>query len=100
MAKLLQKSYWPKTAIEGHEAYMAEEDKRDKEFEQLWANHEKAREAGEVEGQIYSHPIADGAAYYLVTKAKPLTLCWINVGDCWQAPYPLIRGLRVADINW
>lgn len=53
---------------------------------------------GEVVGLIHSIPWADGAAYYLVTKEKPLTLQHIPVGDAWQIPYTYIHGTRKYDI--
>lgn len=43
-------------------------------------------------------PVADGAAYYVVVKRRPLTLRWVPFGDCWHAPGAWIRGLRASDI--
>jgi len=54
---------------------------------------------GEVVGAVVRFPYADGYAFYRVTKEKPLTLQHIPYGDAWNLPYPMIRGLRLADIK-
>jgi len=53
---------------------------------------------GEVVGAVLSWPVADGAAYYVVTKEKPLTLQHLAYGDAWHIQYVLIRGLRKQDV--
>lgn len=53
---------------------------------------------GQVVGAVLSWPRGDGAAYYIVTKEKPLTLQWIPYSDAWQVEYALIKGLDKADI--
>ena len=53
---------------------------------------------GQVVGAVLSWPVADGKAYYLVTKDKPLTLQHIPYGDAWQVDPVLIRGLRRDDV--
>ena len=68
------------------------------QFKVLMKEHDKAVEQGKIVDRILQWPIADGYAYYLVTKEKPLTLQWINVGDCWTMPAFAIRGLRVEDL--
>jgi hypothetical protein len=54
---------------------------------------------GEVVGALLSWPRGDGAAYYQVTKASPLTLRWIQCGDEWTVEPALIRGLTLADVR-
>lgn len=51
------------------------------------------------EDKIWATGIADGAAYYFIKSEKPLVLQHIPFGDRWQAPYAMIRGLRLADIK-
>jgi len=58
----------------------------------------RALPKGEVKEAVVAIPWADGAAYYLVTKAKPLTLAHIEVGDAWKVPVFMIRGLTLKDI--
>jgi hypothetical protein len=52
----------------------------------------------EVVGGLIRFQVADGYAYYLVTKESPLTLEWVPFGDNWQVSAPTIRGLRKADV--
>lgn len=54
---------------------------------------------GEIVGGVLALPYADGYAYYIVTKAKPLTLRWIPYCDAWQVPDVYIRGLRLEDVR-
>ena len=49
--------------------------------------------------RIWATPVADGQAMYLVTSEKPLLLRRIPYMDKWQAPLPLIRGLRLSDVQ-
>ena len=53
---------------------------------------------GQIVGAVYWGTVADGRAYYIVTKEKPLTLEWIPVADAWELPEPYIRGLTKNDI--
>lgn len=53
---------------------------------------------GKVTGIIVKFPVADGYAFYRVSREKPLTLQHIPFGDGWQIPIAHIRGLRKADI--
>ena len=54
---------------------------------------------GEVVGGVVQFPVADGAAVYLVTKAKPLTLQHVPYCDGYAIPFAHIRGLKLADIQ-
>lgn len=49
---------------------------------------------GQVVGAVLQFPMGDGAAYYLVTKASPLTVEHIPVGDAWHAGQETIRGIN------
>lgn len=53
---------------------------------------------GEVEGVMIRFQRGDGYAIYVVSKASPLTLSHVEVGDAWQVEDALIRGLREEDI--
>jgi hypothetical protein len=94
MARLLKTPYFKDT----DEDYRIMMNNRDAKFDKLWQKHNQAAKEGKIKGRIFSYPVADGAAHYLVKKEKPLTLQWINVGDCWQVPAYVIRGLRADDI--
>ena len=50
---------------------------------------EKAKKAGRLVGRYITHPIADGNAVYLITKAtkKTATIKVVTeIGDDWQIP--------------
>ena len=53
---------------------------------------------GQVVGAVLSWPVADGRAFYIVTKEKPLTLQHIPFCDAWHIDPILIRGLRKDDV--
>lgn len=53
---------------------------------------------GEVVHAVLNWPRGDGHAFYIVTKAQPLTLQWIPFCDAWQVDPILIRGLRRQDV--
>lgn len=55
---------------------------------------------GKLKGFVWSSPIADGKAHYLVVfdNGKSVKLQHIPYADCWQVPDALIRGLRRADV--
>lgn len=97
MARLLKKEY-PLPAfnwMEKNEGPCP----HDTMFAELEHNSDRLIAKGITEGAIWKTQIADGYAYYLVVKSAPLTLQWIPYGDAWQAPAPLIRGLRLSDVQ-
>ena len=53
---------------------------------------------GKLTGIVVKFPIADGHAFYRVSREKPFTLQHIPFGDAYQIPMAHIRGLRKADI--
>lgn len=55
--------------------------------------------ADAVVGAILRFPRGDGYAFYKVVSERPLTLQWIQYGDCWQVESWEIRGLRLTDIR-
>ena len=58
-------------------------------WEQEWlANH-----------RYITFPVADGHALYEVRGTSRYTLHHVPIGDAWQVPYAMIRGLRKADIE-
>ena len=65
---------------------------------QLIYNSENLPE-GKIAGAVISFPVADGKAFYLVTKERPLTLQHIPVGDAYKIDEAYIRGLKVKDIK-
>lgn len=72
--------------------------KQEAEFAKLFKASEKVIEKGALVGRLFGFPIADGSAWYIITKAKPLTLQWVPYMDAWQAPTYVIRGLRTEDL--
>jgi hypothetical protein len=65
----------------------------------LQAMTEKGLESKTLSGYVWRWPVADGYAVYVVTKLRPLTLTWVNVGDGYAVPDAHIRGLTKADLE-
>lgn len=100
MAKLLKNAY-PITQPNWNNSYGSNEsliEKQEAEMEDLFKKSEKAQKEGKIEGLLWGFPVGDGAAWYLVTKADPLTLQWVPYMDAWRAPDYVIRGLRKGDL--
>ena len=55
---------------------------------------------GDLTGAVIRFPVADGYAFYIVSKDKPLTLQHIPFGDRYSIPMAHIRGIRREDIIW
>lgn len=55
--------------------------------------------AADLTGSLVRFPRADGHAYYVVTKHKPLTLSCVLLGDAWEAAPETIRGTREEDVR-
>ena len=81
-------------------------------WEQIEKNHDEQEKAlkalikcsktlpkGEVVGAVIAFGVADGAAYYIVTKANPLTVAHIPYGDNYHVNGLMIRGLRKSDVK-
>lgn len=66
-----------------------------KKLEALTAN----LPAGEVVGGVVTFPVADGRAIYVVTKARPLTLQHVPLGDAYAIPAAYLRGLTLRDVR-
>lgn len=67
---------------------------------EFWASIDKAEAAlgpEDIVGVHLSFSVADGYDEYIVTKARPLTLARIPVGEYYAHP-AMIRGLRKDDI--
>lgn len=80
-------------------AYQAAQDQFVKELaEQV----RKIGWTGDLTGEVWHHPIADGYAQYMVIEApaprKAMGLMHLPLGDAWQAPEYVTRGVRRADI--
>lgn len=57
------------------------------------------KSTSDLVGEVYTYPVADGRARYMVFNTKPLELIHIDTGDAYGLPDAHIRGLRVADIK-
>jgi hypothetical protein len=65
---------------------------------QVARSRENYKATGDIVGLNYRSQVADGYAEYIVTKARPLTLMHISLGDGYSIPTPHLRGLNKADI--
>jgi len=74
------------------ESYSSYLDNQDKELDKL-VKKSLTLPKGEIKGGVFKVQIADGYAYYLVTKVRPLTVQHIHVGDAWRIPEAHIRGV-------
>lgn len=54
---------------------------------------------GEVTGAVIRFPAADNYARYLVVSAKPLQLAHLPYMDGYHVGAPMIRGLRLVDVQ-
>jgi hypothetical protein len=93
----LHKSCYPMPLQASGEDWKAFFDRENKALKDLQTASTNLPE-GEIVGGLVKWQVADGYAYYLVTKASPLTLQWVPFCDDYQVPAALIRGLRKADI--
>lgn len=50
-------------------------------------------------GALLLFGAADGYAMYIVTKARPLTLMHVYLGDGYQVQYPMIKGIDANDVR-
>ena len=53
----------------------------------------------DLRGAILQFQVADGYAYYAVTKMKPLTITLIPWSDAYQIPEAHIRGININDVR-
>lgn len=69
-------------------------------YEQLKALKKASRERpeGTLVGLVVAFPVADGSAWYRVTKARPLTIQQIPYSDNWHIPEPMVNGLTPRNI--
>lgn len=98
MAKIEKYRYPGEWDKKEDEDFMAWPDRVQKMLEKLIFTSNEIPE-GQLVGVVVSFPVADGAAYYIVTNEKPLTVQWIRFLDSYEAPVPLIRGLNRNDIE-
>lgn len=56
-------------------------------------------DAADLTGALVRFQVADGYAFYVVAKHRPLTLRHVLIGDAWEISGAHIRGLREADIR-
>lgn len=53
---------------------------------------------GSIKEAIVRFPVADGHAYYMIMKVRPLTMRHLAIGDSWSIPDAHVRGLKKADL--
>lgn len=95
MARLLRESY-PLPEMD-----FAAKDWNQTEHERAMTallNASKSLERGQVIGKMLTWPVADGQAWYLVTKEDPLTVQHVPYSDAWTVDPIFIRGLRRSDV--
>lgn len=86
----------------GYKDWSAVYDAQDKKLEELLAASAKINYSdpkASLKGAIVSFPRGDGAAYYIVTKDKPLTVANIPFCDAWTTDWPTINGITAAWIR-
>ena len=97
MARLQKTAYAPFPNYNDYGDVMKGFEAQDKALAEL----QKASDAlpeGEIVGAVLSWPRGDGQAYYIVTKASPLTVAWIDAIDGWTVEAATIRGLTREDV--
>lgn len=52
-----------------------------------------------LKGRLYTYPVADGQAIYLVKSEEPLVLQHVPVWDGYMLPAAHIRGLKLSEIR-
>lgn len=62
-----------------------------------WAREQHPDDA--LAGERWRYQIGDGYAQYVVYTSKPLALIWLPLGDDWQIPDVVRRGLRLTDVR-
>lgn len=71
--------------------------------EQAWVktvqDEARARNKGDIVGEIVRFPMADGYAQYVVWSTNPAALIHLPVGDAWDIPEAHARGLRTSDLR-
>lgn len=96
------KNYNFKEIPPGYKNWSEVYDAQDKKLEELLAISSKidySDTKASLKGAIVSFPRGDGAAYYIVTKDKPLTVANIQFGDAWSTDWPTINGITAAWIR-
>jgi hypothetical protein len=73
------------------------ESEHEKAFNRLMAVSDALPE-GEIKGAVLQFQVADNYAYYVVTKARPLTVKHIDWLDGYQIPAAHLRGLNKQDV--
>ena len=68
-------------------------------LQRLLAKSREAAADGKAAGIVLQFPVADGRAYYVVVREKPLTLQHIPFGDGWRIPAAHVRGLTLRDVR-
>ena len=67
-------------------------------WEEIYNAQMKALEDIRKRTHVWTHPIADGVAYYEVVKMVPLELRHLPLFDCHEVHPAFIRGLREEDV--
>jgi hypothetical protein len=66
---------------------------------QDWAKKNTRNPNSELVGMVYRYGVADGYAQYVILNTKPLELIHLPIGDAWQIPEVVRRGLILADLK-
>lgn len=97
MARLDEREFEGKPVLKEGESYMDYYERENKVLEYLM-EHTMNLPKGDIKGGVIRFSVADGYAYYLVTKLRPLTIMHLPFGDAYSIPYAHVRGLNKADI--
>lgn len=62
-----------------------------------WAREQHPNDV--LAGEKWRYQIADGYAQYVVFTSKPLALLWLPLGDEYQIPDVVRRGLTLTDVR-
>ena len=54
---------------------------------------------GDLAGEVWRYPVADGYAEYVIHKTRPLTIIHVGTGDAWNIPEVVRRGLSATLIR-
>jgi hypothetical protein len=87
---------------EGFDIFKSSHDETQSHFENLhnqWKAHFSNGRKGDLIGFIWSAPVADGYANYMVVNQSPLELAHIDWLDGYSVADAHIRGLTVEDIR-
>lgn len=99
MAKLSPKPYPGNWDLDfTAEDLNAEFAKQDAQLDRIFAN-QPALDEQSIVGACLEFPVADGKAFYVVIKDKPLTIAHVPVGDAWHIDECTLRGINASYVR-